>query len=226
MHGGGEHREGQDDLGGRIGIIGDAGVARAESAGAAGRHGVGQRIEPGHTGQFQGDEGDDGQGDVGEQHAVGKTAVPFPGKAVPRHAGDFGARKGGFVVAGGEHREQGDDADAAHPGRGDPPELKTDRKRFDIVQDGSPGGGETGNTLEQGVDQREFPAVEQERQHAEKAGEHPGPHHDTVPFPEGQGALSPFDEDERVTAHGAGHEGGQEQGRPAVVARRTHRDDS
>ena len=219
-------KEGQDHLGGRIGIEGDAGVPGAEPAGAAGRHRVGRRIEPGHACQFQRKERHQRQGDVSQEHPVGEAGAAVPGEGLAGHGGDFRPGQGRFVRARSDHREQRDDAHAAHPGRRDAPELQAARERFDVVQDGRPGRREARNALEEGVDGRELAAVEQERKHPEQAGHQPGPDDDAVPFLERQLMPASPDEENRVAADDGRQEGGEQQRNPALVARSQACDDA
>ena len=138
-----KHRDGEDDFGGRIVIEGDAGVAGAESAGAARRHGVGRGVEPLHAGELQGEKADDGQSYVSQEHPVGNAAVPLVSERFPGHAGDLRLGEGGFVLTGGDHGKEGDNADSSHPCSGDAPELQSPREPFYVVQYGRARSGET-----------------------------------------------------------------------------------
>ena len=225
MDAGGEHREGQDHLGGRIGIEGDAGVPGAEPAGAAGRHRVGGGVEPGHARQLQGEERHQRQSDVGQEHPVGETGAAVAGEGFARHGGDLRPGQGRLVRARGDHREQRDNAHTAHPGRRDAPELQAARERFDVIEDGRPGRRESGDTFEKGVDGRELPSIEKEREHPEQAGHQPGPDDDAVSFLERQVMPASPDEKDRITADNGRQEGGKQQGNPTFVPRGQARDD-
>ena len=58
---GGDHGHRQDDFGGWIRVESDARVPGAETAGTARGHRVGERVEPAHAGESQGEEGDSRQ---------------------------------------------------------------------------------------------------------------------------------------------------------------------
>ena len=226
MDAGGEHGEGQDHFGGWIGIKGDARVPGAESAGAAGRHRVGGSIEPVHASELQGEERHHRQGDVSQEHPVGEAGAAVSSEGFTGHRGDFCAGERRFVRARGNHREQRDDAHAAHPGRRDAPKLQAPRECFNVVQDRSSSGRESGDALEDGVDRRELTAIEQERKHSEQAGHQPGPDNDTVPLLECQMMTASPDKKDGIAADNGRQEGGEQQGNPAFVTRSQARDDA
>ena len=86
------------------------------------------------------------------------------------------------MLGGNDQRNEGDDADAAHPGRCDAPKLQAIGQGLNVVEDGGTCGGEARHTLEKGVDGRELTAENQKRYRPENASGNPASRDDAKAF--------------------------------------------
>jgi len=87
---------------------------------------------------------------------------PIIGFGKPRQLGT-GQDGMAVVLCRDDQRDEGDDANAAHPCGGDAPKLQTFGQRFNVVENGGPCGGEARDALKEGIDYSELTAEHQKR---------------------------------------------------------------